>query len=57
MYETLEGRVKWQKTDHGIRIAIPVRRGPFVAIYAPLVTIWLVLATIRYWHLLGWAAS
>jgi hypothetical protein len=53
MYETLEGRITFEKTDHGIRIAIPVRRGPFAAIYGPLVAIWLILATIRYWNLLA----
>jgi hypothetical protein len=53
MYEKLEGRVKWEKTDRGMRIAIPVRRGPFEAIYGPLVVIWLIVATIRYWKLLA----
>ena len=53
MYETLEGRITFEKADHGIRIAIPVRRGPFAAIYGPLVAIWLVLATVRYWNLLS----
>jgi hypothetical protein len=53
MYEKLEGRVTFEHTDHGLRIAIPVRRGPFVAIYAPLVAIWLGLATVRYWNLLA----
>jgi hypothetical protein len=53
MYENLEGRVMFETTDHGLRIAIPVRRGPFLAIYAPLVVIWLGLATVRYWNLLA----
>jgi hypothetical protein len=53
MFETLEGRVKFEKTDEGVRIAVPVRRGPFAAIYGPLVAIWLVLATVRYWNLLA----
>ena len=53
MYETLEGRITFEKADHEIRIAIPVRRGPFAAIYGPLIAIWLVLATVRYWNLLA----
>jgi hypothetical protein len=53
MFEKLEGRVMIEKTGHGLRISIPVRRGPFAAIYGPLVAIWLGLATIRYWHLLA----
>ena len=53
MYETLEGRITFEKADDGIRIAIPVRRGPFAAIYGPLIALWLILATIRYWNLLA----
>jgi hypothetical protein len=53
MFESLEGRVKFEKSDQGVRIQIPVRRGPFAAIYGPLVLIWLVIATIRYWNLLA----
>jgi len=53
MGEKLEGRVMFENTDRGIRIAIPVRRGPFAAIYAPLVIFWLGLATVRYWNLLA----
>ncbi|MGO9339697.1 MAG: hypothetical protein ACLPY1_19530 [Terracidiphilus sp.] len=53
MYETLEGRITFEKGDRGIRIAIPVRRGPFAAIYGPLIVIWLILATVRYWNLLS----
>lgn len=53
MFETLEGRVTWEQRGQGIRIIIPVRRGPFTALYAPLIVIWLVLATIRYWHVLS----
>ena len=53
MYETLEGRVMFEKTDRGLRIAVPVRRGPFAAVYGPLVVIWLALATVRYWRLLA----
>lgn len=52
MSETLEGRVKWVKLDRGIRIAIPARGGPFVSFYGTLVTIWLVLATLRSLRLL-----
>lgn len=53
MYERLEGRVKYEADDHAVRIAVPVRRGPFATIYGPLVAIWLVLATVRYWDLLA----
>jgi hypothetical protein len=53
MSEKLEGRVTLEKTDQDIRFGIPVRRGPFGAIYGPLVVIWLILATVRYWHLLA----
>jgi hypothetical protein len=53
MFETLEDRVKFEKTDQGVRIAVPVRRGPFAAIYGPLVALWLVVATVRYWDLLA----
>jgi hypothetical protein len=52
MYEKLAGRVTFEHTDNGLRIAIPVRRGPFVAIYAPLVVFWVGLATAYYWNLL-----
>lgn len=52
MYEKLEGRVTVEHTEKGLRIAIPVRSGPFVAIYAPIVIFWLGLATVRYWSLL-----
>ena len=53
MYEKLEGRVMFEKTDDGLCIAVPVRRGPFAAVYGPLVAIWLGLATFRYWRLLA----
>ncbi len=53
MYEKLEDRVTFEKADPGVRIVIPVRRGPFAGVYGPLVTIWLVLAIIRYSHLLA----
>jgi len=53
MLEPLEGRVTWEKTHEGLRAAIPVRRGAFTVIYAPLIVIWLVLATIRYWQVLS----
>jgi hypothetical protein len=52
MYEKLEGRVTVEHNENGLRIAIPVRSGPFVAIYAPLVIFWVGLATVRYWNLL-----
>lgn len=53
MRETLEDRVTWEKTHEGIRIAIPVRRGPFAGLYGPLVLFWLILATVHYWNLLA----
>ncbi len=53
MRETLEDRVTWEQTESGIRIAIPVRRGPFAGLYGPLVLFWLILATIHYWKLLA----
>jgi hypothetical protein len=53
MLQALHGRLMWETAGHGIRVAIPVRRGPFAAIYAPLVTICLVFATVRYWKLLA----
>jgi hypothetical protein len=53
MFEALEGRLTWERKGQSIRIAIPVRPGPFAGIYVPLIVIWLVLATIRYWHVLS----
>lgn len=53
MYEKLEGRVLYENSEDGVHIQIPVRRGPFAAVYGPMVGIWLGLATIRYWRLLA----
>ncbi len=52
MFEELEGRLKWQKTDQGILVAIPARRGALTILYGPLVGIWLIAAAVRYWNLL-----
>src|SRR5580698_4407516 len=52
MYAKLAGRVTFEQNDDGLRIAIPVRPGPFVAIYAPLVLFWVGLATAYYWKVL-----
>jgi|HubBroStandDraft_5_1064220.scaffolds.fasta_scaffold47817_2 hypothetical protein len=52
MYVKLAGRVTFEQNDDGLRIAIPVRPGPFVAIYAPLVLFWVGLATAYYWKVL-----
>src|SRR5271167_4876239 len=52
MYEELEGRLKWQKTDLGIEVAIPARRGALTILYGPLVALWLIAAAVRYWNLL-----
>jgi len=53
MLDNLEGRVMWERTPQSVRIEVPVRRGPFLAIYGPLVVLWLIVATVRYWHLLS----
>jgi len=52
MLDKLEGRLTCGKTNQGVCIAIPVRHGPFTGLYAPLILIWLVIATIRYWSVL-----
>ena len=49
--ETLEGRLKWERTPYGISITIPVRRGASTAGYAALVLLWLTIASVHYWHL------
>jgi len=51
MVETLEGRLKWERTPGGIHVSIPVRRGPTTAGYVVLVIIWLTIASVHYWHL------
>jgi hypothetical protein len=53
MQEELTSRLSWVRTSRGIQIEIPGRRNGMVALYAPLVVIWLVFATIHYSHLLG----
>jgi hypothetical protein len=53
MQEELSSRLSWVRTSRGIQIEIPGRRNGAVALYAPLVVIWLVLATIHYSRLLG----
>ncbi len=53
MLEELAGRLNWERTSRGILIAIPGRRNAMVALYAPLVVIWLAFASIHYSHLLG----
>ncbi len=50
--EQLAGRLKWERTAEGIRVAIPSRRGAMTGLYGPVVGVWLVAAAIRYWHLL-----
>jgi hypothetical protein len=51
MLETLEGRVKWEQTERGIRAAIPVRRSALSTLYVPLVVFWLSAVVLHYWHL------
>jgi hypothetical protein len=51
MLETLEGRLKWDRTQGGILITIPVRRGASTVGYVALVIVWLTIASIHYWHL------
>lgn len=53
MQEELTSRLSWVRTSRGIHIEIPGQRNGMIAIYAPLVVIWLVFATIHYSHLLG----
>jgi hypothetical protein len=50
--ERLAGRLKWERTPRGIRVAIPRRRGAWSVLYLPLIGIWLAIASVRYWHLL-----
>jgi len=51
MQDTLEGRLKWERTPGGIFVSIPVRRGASTAGYALLVLLWLTIASVHYWHL------
>jgi len=48
MLEPLAGRLKWEQTAQGIRVAIPNRRGTRAYIYLPLIVLWLVIASLRY---------
>jgi hypothetical protein len=52
MRDVLAGRLTWEQSPRGICVEIPVRRGPMVGLYGPLVIIWLSIATVRYWHVL-----
>ena len=36
-----------------MRVAIPVRRGRLMLVYGPLVVIWFMVASVRYWHVLS----
>src|SRR5579863_4265615 len=51
MQETLEGRLKWERTPGGILVSIPVRRGASTVGYVLLVLIWITIASVHYWHL------
>lgn len=53
MQDESTSRLSWVRTSRGIQIGIPGRRSGVVALYAPLIVIWMVLATIHYWRLLG----
>ncbi len=53
MLEPLAGRLRWEQTNEGIRVAIPGTRGTLAMLYGPLIVIWLGLAAVHYWHLLG----
>jgi len=53
MLEPLAGRLKWERTPLGILVAIPSRRGAMSALYGPLIGIWLIIAGIHYWSLVG----
>jgi hypothetical protein len=53
MLEPLEGRLKWERTENGIFVSIPVRRGASTFGYSVLVLIWLTIASVHYWHLLS----
>jgi hypothetical protein len=53
MLARLEGRLTWERAGNSIRVAIPVRRGRLMLFYGPLVIIWLIIASIRYWHVLS----
>jgi hypothetical protein len=41
MLETLAGRLKWEKTEQGIRVVIPARYSPKRILHKLLVEIWL----------------
>jgi hypothetical protein len=52
MLQQLAGRLMWERTPGGIRVAIPTRRGAVTVLYGPVVGIWLVAVSIHYWHAL-----
>jgi hypothetical protein len=54
MLERLAGRLRWEQTSEGIRVAIPTRRGTLTFFYGPLVVIWLIIASFYYWRVLEW---
>lgn len=53
MLDKLAGRLTWEQTPQGIRVEIPARPPAMTYLFVPLIVLWLVLAAIRYWHLLG----
>jgi hypothetical protein len=53
MLEPLAGRLKWERTPVGIQVAIPARRGSGAAVYGPLIGVWLIIAAVHYWSLVG----
>jgi hypothetical protein len=53
MLGELEGRLGWKQMPQGILVTIPARRGAMTVLYGPVVAIWLVAASIHYWHLLA----
>jgi hypothetical protein len=53
MLERLAGRLRWERTPEGMLVTIPVRRGTTIVLYSPLVLIWVIIASVRYWNLLS----
>jgi hypothetical protein len=53
MRDKLAGRLTWEQMPEGIRVEIPARPGAWAYLFSPLIVLWLVLAAIRYWHLMG----
>lgn len=52
MLQQLAGRLMWERTPNGIRVAIPTRRGAVTILYGPLVGMWLVAVSVHYWNVL-----